>query len=57
MRWYQKCQVVLEEELGVSPLEPTKQMYEMIIESENYTNQITALIGCFFVWLHLKGAD
>ncbi|SDM79023.1 BTAD domain-containing putative transcriptional regulator [Bacillus sp. OK048] len=40
MRWYQKCQVVLEEELGVTPLEPTKQMYNMIIESENYINQI-----------------
>lgn len=40
MKWFQKCKVVLEEELGVSPLEPTKQMYEMILESEKYINQI-----------------
>jgi LuxR family transcriptional regulator, maltose regulon positive regulatory protein len=40
MKWYRKCKVVLEEELGVSPLEPTKQMYDMIIESEKYMNQI-----------------
>ena len=36
MKWYQKCTEVLEEELGVSPLEPTKHMYNMIIESENF---------------------
>lgn len=40
MKWYRKCKLVLEEELGVSPLEPTKQMYDMIIESEKYMNQI-----------------
>ncbi|MED4229262.1 BTAD domain-containing putative transcriptional regulator [Neobacillus cucumis] len=34
MRWYKKCTEVLEEELGVTPLEPTKHMYQMIIESE-----------------------
>ncbi|MEH7112187.1 BTAD domain-containing putative transcriptional regulator [Neobacillus niacini] len=40
MKWFNKCKVVLEEELGVSPLGPTKQMYTMIIESEKYINQI-----------------
>jgi LuxR family transcriptional regulator, maltose regulon positive regulatory protein len=32
--------VVLEEELGVSPLEPTKQMHDMILESEKYIDRI-----------------
>lgn len=32
MRWFQKCVEVLQEELGVSPLEPTQHMYEMIVE-------------------------
>ncbi|MDZ5470245.1 BTAD domain-containing putative transcriptional regulator [Bacillus sp. 31A1R] len=32
IKWYQKCCEVLEEELGVSPLEPTRHMYEMIME-------------------------
>jgi LuxR family transcriptional regulator, maltose regulon positive regulatory protein len=36
IKWFQKCTEVLEEELGVSPLEPTKQMLEMILESEKY---------------------
>ncbi|QCJ43867.1 transcriptional regulator [Bacillus sp. S3] len=40
MKWYQKCTEVLEKELGVTPLEPTKHMYEMIIESENIVNPI-----------------
>ncbi|MFK9089879.1 BTAD domain-containing putative transcriptional regulator [Bacillus salipaludis] len=40
MKWYQKCTTVLEEELGVTPLEPTRHMYEMIIESESYINPI-----------------
>ncbi len=40
MKWYQKCTEVLEEELGVSPLEPTKHMYQMIIESETIMNSI-----------------
>jgi len=35
IRWYQKCCYVLEEELGVTPLEPTKHMYDMIIEGTN----------------------
>jgi LuxR family transcriptional regulator, maltose regulon positive regulatory protein len=40
MKWYQKCTQVLEEELGVTPLEPTKRMYDMIIESKKYLDQI-----------------
>ncbi|WP_079507990.1 BTAD domain-containing putative transcriptional regulator [Mesobacillus jeotgali] len=32
IRWYKKCCAVLEEELGVIPLEPTRHMYEMIIK-------------------------
>lgn len=40
MKWFQKCKVVLEEELGVYPLEPTKKMYELILHSETYSNQI-----------------
>ncbi len=32
IRWYRKCSEVLEEELGVTPLEPTRHMYDMIIE-------------------------
>lgn len=35
IRWYKKCSEVLEEELGVTPLEPTRHMYEMIIEGNN----------------------
>ncbi len=35
MKWYKKCTEVLEEELGVTPLEPTKHMYEMIIEAKS----------------------
>jgi LuxR family transcriptional regulator, maltose regulon positive regulatory protein len=30
IKWYKKCCERLEKELGVSPMEPTKQMYEMI---------------------------
>lgn len=30
IKWYKKCCECLQEELGVEPLEPTKQMYEMI---------------------------
>ncbi|MGG7621602.1 BTAD domain-containing putative transcriptional regulator [Bacillus coreaensis] len=33
MKWYQKCCAILDEELGVSPLEPTKHMYEMIVST------------------------
>lgn len=40
MKWYQRCIEVLEEELGVTPLEPTKHMYQMIIESESILNSI-----------------
>lgn len=36
MKWYQKCTEVLEAELGVAPLEPTRHMYEMIVEYEKY---------------------
>ncbi|MEH7414418.1 BTAD domain-containing putative transcriptional regulator [Neobacillus drentensis] len=40
MKWYQRCKEVLEEELGVTPLEPTKHMYQMIIESESISKSI-----------------
>ncbi len=40
MKWYQKCNAVLQEDLGVSPLEPTKQMHDMIIEAEKYSSKI-----------------
>lgn len=33
IKWYQKCCSILEDELGVSPLQPTQQMYEMILKS------------------------
>ena len=35
IRWYKKCSEVLEDELGVTPLEPTRHMYEMIIDGNN----------------------
>ncbi|MFD1037127.1 BTAD domain-containing putative transcriptional regulator, partial [Virgibacillus byunsanensis] len=35
IRWYERCCEVLEDELGVEPMEPTKEMYHLIIESEN----------------------
>ncbi len=35
IKWYKKCTEVLEKELGVTPLEPTKHMFQMIIESES----------------------
>jgi LuxR family transcriptional regulator, maltose regulon positive regulatory protein len=38
MKWYDRCIEILEEELGVTPLEPTKHMYEMIVESTLYQN-------------------
>ncbi|WP_462411206.1 BTAD domain-containing putative transcriptional regulator [Neobacillus sp. Marseille-QA0830] len=40
VKWFRKCTEVLEEELGVTPLEPTRHMYEMIIDSENYHHSI-----------------
>lgn len=33
IKWYQKCCEVLNEDLGVTPLEPTINMYKMILES------------------------
>ncbi|ALC92328.1 transcriptional regulator [Bacillus sp. FJAT-18017] len=33
IKWYKKCCEILEKELGVTPLEPTRHMYEMIIQS------------------------
>ncbi|WP_249365260.1 BTAD domain-containing putative transcriptional regulator [Cytobacillus citreus] len=38
LKWYQKCCETLKEELGVSPLDPTRHMYEMIIEAGNTLN-------------------
>lgn len=35
MKWYKKCCDVLEEELGVEPMEPTQDMYKMIKEAKN----------------------
>ena len=40
MKWYQKCTDGIRGRVGSYPLEPTKHMYEMIIESEKYINQI-----------------
>ncbi len=40
MKWYKKCTDVLEEELGVTPLEPTRHMYDMIIEAREYIDQV-----------------
>ncbi|WP_042460996.1 BTAD domain-containing putative transcriptional regulator [Neobacillus dielmonensis] len=40
VKWFRKCTEVLEEELGVTPLEPTRHMYEMIIDSESFHQQI-----------------
>ncbi|MFD2046698.1 BTAD domain-containing putative transcriptional regulator [Ornithinibacillus salinisoli] len=34
MKWYEKCCHVLERELGVAPMPPTKEMYLLIMESE-----------------------
>ncbi|MDF2903298.1 MAG: HTH-type transcriptional regulator [Bacillus sp. (in: firmicutes)] len=34
IKWYQKCYETLESELGVTPLEPTVHMYEMILAAE-----------------------
>ncbi|WP_075981504.1 BTAD domain-containing putative transcriptional regulator [Bacillus massilinigeriensis] len=34
IKWYRKCCKVLEQELGVDPLEPTQHMYEMIMHSQ-----------------------
>ncbi|WP_413356518.1 BTAD domain-containing putative transcriptional regulator [Robertmurraya sp. 2P01SA] len=40
MKWYQKCSEILEEELGVTPLEPTQHMYEMILEAQENIHPI-----------------
>lgn len=34
IKYYRLCYAVLQEELGVEPLETTKQMYELILEAE-----------------------
>ncbi|WP_249871730.1 BTAD domain-containing putative transcriptional regulator [Oceanobacillus saliphilus] len=34
MKWYEKCYEALDTELGVEPMESTREMYEMIMESE-----------------------
>ena len=33
IKWYQKCYLILQQELGVEPLETTKNMYRMILDS------------------------
>ncbi|OCA83170.1 transcriptional regulator [Bacillus sp. FJAT-27225] len=35
IKWYKKCCEILEEELGVTPLEPTRHMHEMIIQARS----------------------
>jgi DNA-binding SARP family transcriptional activator len=40
IKWYKKCTAVLEEELGVTPLDPTRHMYKMIIEAKEYSDQV-----------------
>lgn len=40
LKWYKKCTEVLEKELGVTPLEPTKHMYEMICEADAYIHPL-----------------
>lgn len=34
MKWYKKCCDTLENELGVTPLEPTVHMYELIVDAK-----------------------
>ncbi|WP_026908067.1 BTAD domain-containing putative transcriptional regulator [Paucisalibacillus globulus] len=34
IKWYEKCCDVLDEELGVEPMAPTREMYHLIMESE-----------------------
>ncbi|RLQ97259.1 BTAD domain-containing putative transcriptional regulator [Falsibacillus albus] len=41
IKWYKKCINELKEELGVEPMEPTKQMYEMILNADEYNGPIT----------------
>ncbi|MDP4155894.1 MAG: bacterial transcriptional activator domain-containing protein, partial [Bacillota bacterium] len=40
IKWYQKCTQVLEEELGVPPLDPTRHMYKMIMDAAEYMDQV-----------------
>jgi DNA-binding SARP family transcriptional activator len=40
IKWYQKCYEVLEEELGVPPLDPTRHMYKMIMDAAEYMDQV-----------------
>jgi LuxR family transcriptional regulator, maltose regulon positive regulatory protein len=39
IKWFERCIQILEDELGVSPLEPTLHMYEMILESTKFHEQ------------------
>nr|WP_309098869.1 BTAD domain-containing putative transcriptional regulator [Fredinandcohnia onubensis] len=34
IKWYRKCVAALEEELGVEPMQTTKQMYEMVLQTQ-----------------------
>ncbi|MFS0674462.1 BTAD domain-containing putative transcriptional regulator [Ornithinibacillus sp. 179-J 7C1 HS] len=38
IKWYEKCCHVLDEELGVEPMAPTREMYDLIIESEELSS-------------------
>ncbi|WP_010283468.1 BTAD domain-containing putative transcriptional regulator [Bacillus timonensis] len=33
IKWYKKCELALEDELGVEPMQPTKQMYDMVLHT------------------------
>ncbi|PLR97692.1 BTAD domain-containing putative transcriptional regulator [Bacillus sp. T33-2] len=43
IKWYKKCCKTLEDELGVSPLEQTRHMYRMVIESSLVSEKIQQL--------------
>lgn len=34
IRWYEKCCEVLEDELGVEPMEQTREMYKLVLDAE-----------------------
>ncbi|WP_456272332.1 BTAD domain-containing putative transcriptional regulator [Bacillus sp. AK031] len=36
IKWYNKCKKILNAELGVEPMEPTKEMYQMIIGDRHH---------------------
>jgi DNA-binding SARP family transcriptional activator len=40
IKWYKTCTRVLEEELGVPPLDPTRHMYKMIMDAAEYMDQV-----------------